>query len=175
MHAHKHIHKDTSTHTHRHTYKLRHFVNYTKSAVTRNMDKSSPSHHWRAPVGQHSSLKNRLQNNAASPRISDPLQRNLTGAALSPRRCWGTDWNSFFQSVKVDNNNNTTSVLTLSCQSQYLQIYFSSTELKFFISLRTNQNHVFNKSKKKHNKTVTYPTYLCNILILFQLLLSVLN
>jgi len=146
MHAHKHIHKDTSTHTHRHTYKLRHFVNYTKSAVTRNMDKSSPSHHWRAPVGQHSSLKNRLQNNAASPRISDPLQRNLTGAALSPRRCWGTDWNSFFQSVKVDNNNNnnnnTTSVLTFSCQSQYLQIYFSSTEKILYFSKNKPESRV---------------------------------
>jgi len=38
-------------------------------------------------------------------RLAVPLRENLTEAPFSPRRCWGTDWNSFLQSVEVGNNN----------------------------------------------------------------------
>jgi len=36
--------------------------------------------------------------------LAVPLRENLTGASISPRRCWRIDWNSFLQSVEVDYN-----------------------------------------------------------------------
>jgi len=38
--------------------------------------------------------------------LAVPLRGDLTGTSFSPRQCWGTDWNSFLQSVEVDYNNN---------------------------------------------------------------------
>jgi len=72
----------------------------------------SPSHHWRLPVGQDSPWKTACGIMLLVLGFAVPLRRDLTGASFSPRRCWGTDWNSFLQSVKVDYNSMTIYVCT---------------------------------------------------------------